>query len=88
MENSIITKTVQVAAGTLGILHFITQSTADLIMEAEATLVNKAIGTDKEETRTNRLTITLTRQQAVLDRISKSRQFVAQAEARMQSSQE
>ena len=85
MKNQALTQTVKFAQGTLGILHVVAQSTADLIMEAEANIVNKAIGTDKEEVRVNRLTITVTRQQAVLDRISKSRQFVAQAEARMQA---
>jgi hypothetical protein len=57
-------------------------------MEAEATLVHKSIGTDKEEVRTSRLAITMARQEKVINQFNKSRAFAARAEQNMLAEQE
>lgn len=88
MKTQAINTGIKVAQGTLGAIHFLAQSVADLALEGEAKLINKVQGTDKEEVRLQRMETTIRRQQAVLDRINSSRAFVMRAEQAQASAEE
>jgi hypothetical protein len=81
MESNVTTKVINGVSAVLGVMHFVAQSTADLIMEAEANIVNKSIGTSKKEVKDQRMYITIDRQTKVLERISKSHAMIAKAKA-------
>lgn len=84
MKTSIKTTAMNVLTGTLGMAHFVTQSTADLIMEAEA----KVVGGIKEETRTRRLAVTYKRQDEVLARVSRAHALLKRAKSNQMASAE
>lgn len=72
------TNTVVTAiAGTLGIIHFIGQSVADIALHTEVKLVNKHIGTDAQAIIDNRKAITEARQQSIINKVSELQQKAA-----------
>ena len=87
MKNQALNKTVNVVACTLGIFHFLAQSTADLLLEGEATLVNKAIGTDKQAVKDSRQAITIARQDKIKERFSAAHARMAQARQSLSTEQ-
>ena len=88
METNVTTKVINGVSAVLGVMHFVTHSTADLIMEAEANIVNKSIGTSKQEVKDQRMYITIDRQTKVLERISKAHAMIAKAKANKLAEQE
>lgn len=59
--------TVTMASGSLGAIHFLSQSVADLSMEAEASLLLKTDGLDPNTTRDSRTLKTVSTQQVFID---------------------
>jgi hypothetical protein len=88
METNVTTKVINGVSAVLGVMHFVAQSTADLIMEAEANIVNKSIGTSKQEVKDQRMYITIDRQTKVLERISNAHAMIAKAKANKLAEQE
>lgn len=83
-KNNAKKATVSITKSLFGKAHFISQTTADLLLEGEALIVNSITGEDKEDLRNDRLTRTFTTQaqavhltknmyQAAKDKFSKTK---------------
>jgi hypothetical protein len=85
--NKIIRKTsnalVTGACAVLGGLHFVAQTSADVVSDAEAKLIRNRDGVDPEHTKKERMYKTIGRQQHILDKVQAFKDTVSQAKDRV-----
>lgn len=67
------TNAVKIACKTLGAIHLVAQTTADLVLNAEATLAEKHLGHSKVETIQHRIDKTNGYQQKLVNMYAKQR---------------
>ena len=72
VNSNVIAKSV---VSVLGVMHFMAQTSADLLIEAEA----KIVGGDKDSVRDNRLLETYRRQEKVLNKVSELKAAIERA---------
>ena len=64
---------------TLGVIHFVAQTTADVVSEAEAQLLQRRDGSEIEDIKKERMYKTVERQQHIIDKVEFIRQTVKDA---------
>lgn len=74
------------ACAGLGALHFVAQTTADVVSEAEAQLLQRRDGSDIEDIKKERMVKTVDRQQHILDKATQIRQTIIAARNRLRGS--
>jgi hypothetical protein len=70
----------------LGVIHFVTQTTADVASEAESKLIRNRDGVEPEHTRKERMYRTISRQQHILDKVQAFKDAVSFAKDKVAKS--
>ena len=65
------TNAVKFACKTLGAIHFVAQTTADIVLNAEGNLAEKHLGHSKQETMQHRIDKTNSHQQKLVNMYAK-----------------
>ena len=85
--NKIVRKTgsalTTATCAVLGGLHFVAQTTADVVSDAEAKLIRNRDGVQLEDTKKERMFKTIERQQHILDKVQAFKDAVSQAKDRV-----
>lgn len=71
------------ACSVLGGVHFVTQTTADVVSEAEAKLLQRRDGSEIEDVKKDRMYKTVRRQQHILDKVEAFQKAVKEAKDRI-----
>lgn len=71
METKQKEQLVNIARKGFGVAHFVAQATADMIVNSEASFVNKFLGTDKQEVINQRVVATDGKIDKFLNRLNK-----------------
>ena len=78
-SNAVVTGT---CAG-LGVLHFVAQTTADVVSEAEAQLLQRRDGSQIEDIKKERMYKTIERQRHILNKVEAFKRTVVEAKNRI-----
>ena len=85
--NKIVRKTgnalTTATCAVLGGLHFVAQTTADVVLDAEAKLIRNRDGVQLEDTKKERMFKTIERQQHILEKVQAFKDAVSQAKERV-----